>query len=147
MNDQRYKKTINEICRFAEENDKKISRFSVVDILQMEYPDIEEPEIGQICQAVQSNGVQITEDSDENYSAEVVDPIDFYPANVNISQVNLTVATVMDRLCYDEFKLKPVYQRKGGLWSDEKQLNVAGHRLPPNSLPSSHRNKMPAAES
>ena len=124
MNDQRYKKTINEICRFAEENDKKISRFSVVDILQMEYPDIEEPEIGQICQAVQSNGVQITEDSDENYSAEVVDPIDFYPANVNISQVNLTVATVMDRLCYDEFKLKPVYQRKGGLWSDEKQSRL-----------------------
>lgn len=124
MNNKRYQKTINEICRFAKENDGKISHFSVVDILQMEHPGISESEINQISQSVQGNNIKITTNNDEDYSADSIDPVDFYPANVNISQVNLTVATVIERLGYDEFKLKPVYQREGELWSSEKQSRL-----------------------
>lgn len=124
MRNIRYQKTINDIIRFAKENDSRISRFSVTDILQMDYPGIQEDEINQIIRTLRNEGIVISQDVDEDYTAESIDPTDFYPANVNISQVNLSVTTAIERLKYGEFMLKPDFQREGDLWSLEKQSRL-----------------------
>lgn len=124
MQNSQYQKTIKDICRFARENDNEISRFSIADILQMEYPGITEPEINKIVQNITDTGIRVRTNTDEDYPADSVDSTDFYPANVNISQTNLSVSNVIDRLRHDEFLLKPDFQREGDLWSPEKQSRL-----------------------
>jgi hypothetical protein len=124
MQNSQYRKTINEICRFARENNNEISRFSVVDILQMEHPGIIEAEVNRILLEIKDLGIRIKANTDEDYCADNVDPTDFYPANVNISQTNLSVSNAIERLKNDEFLLKPDFQREGDLWSLEKQSRL-----------------------
>lgn len=124
MQDTQYKKTTKEICRFARENGNEISRFSVVDILQMEHPGISETEINQVIQEIKDMGILVKSSADEDYPADNIDPTDFYPANVNISQTNLSVSNAIERLKNDEFLLKPDFQREGNLWSPEKQSRL-----------------------
>lgn len=118
-------KAINEIVKFAQENGGKIGRFSVVDILQTECPDIGYDRIGEAVREIENRSVYVeNEETDEDYTADQVDESEFYPANVNISQINMSVSTVMERLQYEEFQLNPAFQRKGNLWSDEKQSQL-----------------------
>ena len=124
MENDRYLKTKKDICRFAKENGKEISRFSAVDILQMEHPGISETEINRIIQEIRDSGIRVKDNVDEDYSTETFDPTDFYPANVNISQTNLSVSNVIERLRNEEFLLKPDFQREGDLWSPEKQSRL-----------------------
>ena len=124
MQDSQYKKTTKEICRFARENGNEISRFSVVDILQMEHPGISETGINQVIQEIRDMGILVKSSADEDYPADSIDPTDFYPANVNISHTNLSVSNAIERLRNDEFLLKPDFQREGNLWSPEKQSRL-----------------------
>ena len=124
MENARYLKTIKDICRFARENDNEIARFSAVDILQMEYPGISETEINRIIQEIRDSGIRVKDNADEDYPSDTFDPADFYPANVNISQTNLSVSNVIERLRNEEFLLKPDFQREGDLWSPEKQSQL-----------------------
>lgn len=124
MQNLRYEKTIKDVFRFACENDNEISRFSVADILQMEHPGISEPEINQLAQELKDKGIRVKTDADEDYPADNIDPTDFYPANVNISQTNLSVSNAIERLRHNEFLLKPDFQRAGDLWSQEKQSRL-----------------------
>lgn len=124
MENARYLKTIKDICRFAKENGNQISRFSATDILQMEHPGISEIEINRIIQEIRDAGIHVKDNIDEDYPADTFDPTDFYPANVNISQTNLSVSNVIERLRNEEFLLKPDFQREGDLWSPEKQSRL-----------------------
>lgn len=124
MEHSQYQKTIKEILRFARENGNAISRFSAADILQMEHPGITETNINQVIQEIKDKNVLVKANIDEDYPAESIDPTDFYPANVNISQTNLSVSNAVERLKNEEFLLKPDFQREGNLWSPEKQSRL-----------------------
>lgn len=98
MQNPRYKKTLKDIYQFAVDNDNEISRFSAADILQMEHPGISEADINRAVQELKDKGIRIKTNADEDYPAENIDPAEFYPANVNISQTNLSVSNVIERL-------------------------------------------------
>lgn len=124
MNKKNYDRAIEEIKSFARANGCEISRFSVQDILQMDCPDIREEEIEKGILALNQEGIHVITENDEDYEAADGDVMTFFPANVNIGTINLSITNVMDRLEYDEFDLMPEFQRRGGLWSLEQQSRL-----------------------
>ena len=115
-----------QIEQWVDENSNPVSYTVLADIIKEEYGnDADDGILNKIIYELIKEGYDIeTAESDETYPAEGDEPDKFIPADVNITQKTLNVYNLMERLEYDELNLKPAFQRKSGLWSDEQQSQL-----------------------
>ncbi len=116
---------IEEIIKFAKENDNEISLFIVQDIIKNKKTGVDEDLLNRALHQLQEQGVKILPlDMDEGYKADMDEPDKFVPSDVNITQVPTSISNIMDRLENKEFDLTPAFQRHGGLWNEVKQSQL-----------------------
>ena len=124
--DNRQRKQLNEIIKWAHENGDSISYLTLLDLLQYEnHPIVDNEEsINQILRDLFKKGITVeTKEVDESYSTSP-DEEGFIPALVNIDSIPQNVSNLMDRLENNEIDLSPVFQRKKDLWDDGKQSRL-----------------------
>ena len=103
---------IEEIIKFAKENDNEISLFIVQDIIKNKKTGVDEDLLNRALHQLQEQGVKILPlDMDEGYKADMDEPDKFVPSDVNITQVPTSISNIMDRLENKEFDLTPAFQR------------------------------------
>ncbi len=116
---------INEIIKFARENENEISLFVVQDIIKNKTVGIEDELLNRVIDQLRKKGIRILPlDMDEGYKDDMDEPDKFIPSDVNITQVPTNVSNIMERLENEEYDLMPAFQRHGGLWSGEKQSQL-----------------------
>lgn len=116
---------IREIKEFAENNDNKISLFVVQDIIKNKKNGIDEDLLNRVIYKLRESNIKILPlDMDEGYESDGDEPDTFIPSDVNISQVPMSISTIMDRLENNEFDLSPDFQRHSDLWDVEKQSKL-----------------------
>ena len=107
-----------EIEDFAKENNNEISLFAVSDILNNKTAGIDEDLLNHTLDQLRKEGIKLLPlDMDEGYKADMNEPDQFIPSDVNITQIPTNISNIMERLENEEFDLTPVFQRHGGLWS------------------------------
>lgn len=126
---------IKEIKDFARENDNEISLFIVQDIIKNKTSGIDEDLLNRAIYQLREEGIKILSlDMDEGYKADMDEPDQFIPSDVNITQVPTNISNIMERLENEEYDLTPAFQRHGGLWDEKKQSqlieSVMLHNLP-----------------
>lgn len=119
-----FREKLEEILSFANKNDNSILYNMVVDLLKNRDDSLEDKELSEALEYLKSQGVQIIPPEDEDYPADEIAPDMFVPADVNISQKTINVYNLMERLEHDEIDLMPGFQRRGNLWSLEKQSRL-----------------------
>ena len=119
-----FREKLEEILSFANKNDNSILYNMVVDLLKSRDDSLEDKELSEALEYLKSQGVQIIPPEDEDYPADEIAPDMFVPADVNISQKTINVYNLMERLEHDEIDLMPGFQRRGNLWSLEKQSRL-----------------------
>lgn len=114
-----------QIIDWAKKNDNIISYTVVADIFKEEYEGLDDRYLEQITYELMAEGIVVEPfERDETYEANGEEPEKFIPADVTIGQMPMNVYNLMERLEYDEINLQPDFQRKGGLWSLEKQSRL-----------------------
>jgi Protein of unknown function DUF262. len=114
-----------EIEDFAKENNNEISLFAVSDILNNKTAGIDEDLLNHTLDQLRKEGIKLLPlDMDEGYKADMNEPDQFIPSDVNITQIPTNISNIMERLENEEFDLTPVFQRHGGLWSKEEQSQL-----------------------
>ncbi len=116
---------IEEIKEFALKNENRVSLFTVQDIIKNKNEKVDEELINYVVDLLRKNGIMILpQDADEEYDTDGNEPENFIPAEVNITQVPMTVSNIMERLENEEYDLSPDFQRNGNLWTEEKQSRL-----------------------
>lgn len=116
---------IKEIKDFARENDNEISLFIVQDIIKNKTSGIDEDLLNRAIYQLREEGIKILPlDMDEGYKADMDEPDQFIPSDVNITQVPTNISNIMERLENEEYDLTPAFQRHGGLWDEKKQSQL-----------------------
>ena len=119
----RFTDRINEIKDVAEQNDNKISRRMVYDILKNKNTEIVNDDIEEICYYLIDEGIFISESDDEGYDSAITENA-FIPADVNIGMKNVSLDAMVKRLDYNEIDLNPDFQRRPDLWSEEQKSRL-----------------------
>ncbi len=116
---------IKEIKDFARENDNEISLFIVQDIIKNKTSGIDEDLLNRAIYQLREEGIKILPlDMDEGYKADMDEPDQFIPSDVNITQVPTNISNIMERLENEEYDLTPAFQRHGGLWDEKMQSQL-----------------------
>lgn len=118
-------KRIQQIKEFATNN--SISYTTMLDILEDKNPPLTEDKIAQIITELAADGISIisSDEVEDGDGGGTDEPDKFVPANVRVEPRTLTVWNLMERLRYsDELDLQPGFQRRGNLWSLEKQSRL-----------------------
>lgn len=116
---------IKEIEDFARENNNEISLFVVQDIIKNKTAEIDEDLLNRALYQLREEGIKILPlDMDEGYKADMNEPDQFIPSDVNITQSPTNISNIIERLENGEYDLTPAFQRHGGLWSKEKQSQL-----------------------
>lgn len=99
-------KKIDEIIQFAGENQNRISYYTVADILKDREEQIDEKQLQEAMNLLNSRGIAVVQDGEDDESYPAEDAADsFIPADVNISQRNVNIYNLMERLENDEIEL------------------------------------------
>lgn len=116
------KEKIDEIITFSKNNNMRVSRFMVDDILSDDH-EISKADRASAFDEILKAGISIEanviEDYDESYDSD-----SFIPSDVNVTPRNHNVSTILDRLNFDEIDLSPNFQRRKDLWSTVKQSQL-----------------------
>lgn len=115
---------IDEILVFARKNANSIRYNTVIDILREKNDTLSEIEMDSVWSEMESNGIRVIKEDDEDYSANETEPEIFIPADVNIGQRPANVYNLIERLMNEEIDLSPGFQRHGNLWSLENQSRL-----------------------
>lgn len=116
-------KKIDEIIQFAGENQNRISYYTVADILKDREEQIDEKQLQEAMNLLNSRGIAVVQDGEDDESYPAEDAADsFIPADVNISQRNVNIYNLMERLENDEIELNPEFQRHKNYQYDESRL-------------------------
>lgn len=122
--DTDFKERLGEILAFARKNENIIHYNVLADLLKSRDDFPEEQSISKVLKYLKAHGIRIIPSEDEDYPADEIAPDMFIPADVNISQKTINVYNLMERLENDEIDLMPGFQRRGNLWSLEKQSQL-----------------------
>lgn len=118
-------KKIDEIIQFAGENQNRISYYTVADVLKDREEQIDEKQLQEAMNLLNSRGIAVVQDGEDDESYPAEDAADsFIPADVNISQRNVNIYNLMERLENDEIELNPEFQRHKNLWNEETQSRL-----------------------
>lgn len=115
---------VNEIMTFARKNSNHIRYNTVIDILREKNDELTENEIDEVWERLEKQKILVEKESDEEYSANGIEPEVFIPADVNIGQRPTNVYNLIERLENKEIDLTPGFQRHGNLWSLENQSRL-----------------------
>lgn len=116
-------KKIDEIIQFAGENQNRISYYTVADILKDREEQIDEKQLQEAMNLLNSRGIAVVQDGEDDESYPAEDAADsFIPADVNISQRNVNIYNLMECLENDEIELNPEFQRHKNYQYDESRL-------------------------
>lgn len=115
---------VSEIVKWAADNNNRISRRMVYDIIREKNTDISDSEIEEAIYDLEQRAVFITDTDDEDYFGYGKSDAPSYPADVNITMRNLSLELIIKRLEYDEIDLNPDFQRMPNLWSVEQKSRL-----------------------
>ena len=122
--DADFQEKFEEILSFARKNDNFIHYNMVVDLLKSRDDFPEERNVPKALEHLKKCGIHVIPSEDEDYLADEIAPDMFVPADVNIGQKTINVYNLMERLEHDEIDLMPGFQRRGNLWTPEKQSQL-----------------------
>ena len=115
---------VNEIKKFAEKNNSKVSYITVVDILKYKDDNVSQEDLVKSIRELHDYGITVEPlEEGENYTV-CMDEETFIPAEVNINSVSMNVYNLMERLENEEIDLSPAFQRNSDLWSLENQSRL-----------------------
>ncbi len=118
---------LEQVKKYAEENDHRISRMVLLDILKYEHQSLPDDEEiwNQVLHELFAEGIHIDDwNEDEDYPVTESGSDELIPARVTIAQPQLNVSNLMERLLNDEIDLTPAFQRHGGLWNEMQQSRL-----------------------
>lgn len=119
-----FQSEIEEIQKFAQQNDNEIASFVFEDIIKQKHGNVNEEILKELYGYIREKGINILPDMCDDYQNVFSDPQKFIPSDVKIGQSTLNVSNLMERLSNDEFDLAPEFQRKNELWDYGKQSRL-----------------------